>query len=219
MEGPALIGVGVQDQDILIVSPLVEAKNNDIVVAHVNEVQYIRRFVQHHHMTFLLPTDERQGYVPIRVEPSDLFYLSDVVLCSIHPLHPQARSVARDSSLRHSNLNQVLGLREPSVFCSQVKGYSMHDAGIFEGDILVIDREKLAAENDVIVAAWHGGFVVKRLVQVLNTIFLVSDHPLIPPLVVTQESGFHIWGTVMYCIHPLHPIVTHQLLQNRTRPR
>ena len=66
----------------------------------------------------------------------------------------------------------------------------MHGSGIYNHDVLIIARGYEAAENDIIIATFNGSFLVKRLVRVQGTIFLLSENPLIPPLVATAEEGF-----------------------------
>jgi SOS-response transcriptional repressor LexA len=217
MAGSALSGVGVHDKDLLLLSSLVEPETNDIVVAQVNGSIYIRRFVCYTHVIFLLPTDGQ--HPPIRIEAGDQFHVIGVVLCSIHPVEPHAQQDLRLCQLQLAAVNTVLGLHEPSVYCSQVRGHSMHDAGIYEGDVLVIDRGRAARAYDIIIASWQGGYVVKRLLQAHDTVFLLSDNPLIPPMYVTAESGFQVWGIVTYSLHPLHTIVKQRLVAHHQQQR
>ena len=57
-------------------------------------------------------------------------------------------------------------------------------------------RTQAAREHDIIIASLQGGDDVKRLLQARETTFLLSDHPLIPPIAATTEAGFQVWGVV-----------------------
>ena len=226
MVGGALTSAGISNNDVLIISPTLEAVNNDLVMASINGSIYVRRLVVHHDITFLLPatpvlSDASHSppvglvYPAIRVKSEDDFRIKGVVLCSIHALHQYAQRQILLRSRRFMDLNLLLGLDRPETYCTQVKGVSMQGAHIFDRDVLVVDRSLTAAENDIIIASFNGGFLVKRLLQARETLFLLSDHPLILPIVATTEAGFRCWGIVMFSLHPLHPLIHNRLLQRQ----
>ena len=209
MAGTALLGVGIYDKDLVLLSSLVDPQTNDIVVARLNGAIYIRRYIRTARHLFLISTESE--HITIRVESTDQFRVIGVLLCSIHPIHPEGRTRLRTCQLTLSAVNTVLGLHEPSVFCSKVTGHSMHNAGIFDGDILVLERERVTRAGDIVIASLHGRYLVKRLIQERETVFLLSENPLVPPMIVTQKSELDVWGPVLYTVHPLHPIVKQRL--------
>jgi DNA polymerase V len=101
MAGGALISAGIMHNDILVISPSLEAVNNDLVMASVNGSTHVRRLVVHHDITFLLPANPVLPdashpspvglvYPAIRVKSEDDLRIKGVVLCSIHALHQHA---------------------------------------------------------------------------------------------------------------------------------
>lgn len=77
----------------------------------------------------------------------------------------------------------------------------MRDAGIFSGDILVVDRALDAAHKKVVVAVVNGEFTVKRLLLRGKQILLAAENPAYPLIEISPESDFQIWGVVTYVIH------------------
>ena len=73
---------------------------------------------------------------------------------------------ADDYKERPLDLNELLVIQHPeATFYVRVGGESMQDAGIDDGDVLVVDRAIDARHNAIIVAILNGKFTVKRLHQ------------------------------------------------------
>jgi DNA polymerase V len=106
-----------------------------------------------------------------------------------------------ESSLR---LEQFLVPHPASTFFVRVKGESMTGAGIFSGDILIVDRSLNAKPGDIIVALWNGAFTVKRLIKKEMQFYLASENPRYPLFPLSEESEFQIWGVVTFVIHRPH---------------
>ena len=101
------------------------------------------------------------------------------------------------------DLNKQLVPRPASTFLARVKGQSMRDAGINEGDILVIDRSLKAEEGRTAVCFIDGEFTLKRLHITATGIELLPANPDFPAIPVKPESQFTVWGIVSYVIHKL----------------
>ncbi len=81
-----------------------------------------------------------------------------------------------------------------------VKGDSMAKVGIFEGDMLVVDRSVEAHHRDIVLANLDDEFTVKRLIKTTTGVELHpenDDYPIIRP---TEESTLSIVGVVLYSI-------------------
>lgn len=92
-------------------------------------------------------------------------------------------------------------IRNPSAtFFARVAGNSMQDAGIGDGDILVIDRSLTPAEGKIAVCFVDGEFTVKRLHFEKDACYLMPANPDYPPIKVTEDNDFIIWGMVTYVI-------------------
>ncbi len=218
MKSSALSAAGIMRGDLLIVSPTLAAANRDLVMAQVNGAVWVRRLLLAHGMQFLVPEDLLNPHqVRLTVFAHEKLHLWGVILCSIHPLHLQARA-RLIPFVRTRDIDAILALDQPGVYCTRVLGHSMRTVGIEDGDVLIIDRRLQAEENDIIIAALDGGFVVKRLVQVKEAIFLLSDNPQMAPIAVTSQR-FQIWGVVLFNLHVVHPLITSRFQsQERQRP-
>ncbi|MBI2356944.1 translesion error-prone DNA polymerase V autoproteolytic subunit [Candidatus Dojkabacteria bacterium] len=98
------------------------------------------------------------------------------------------------------DLNELCVKHPASTFFARVDGYSMINAGIHDGDILVVDRSLPSSNNSVIVAMYNGGFTVKRLIKSGGRIFLTPENPKYAPQVVKEGDDFEVWGVVTYVI-------------------
>ena len=88
-----------------------------------------------------------------------------------------------------------------STFFIRVTGESMHDAGIFPDDVLIVDRSLEPCNGDVVVAAINGEFTVKRLFKTRNRVELRPENKNFRPLVVEGDADFVVWGVVKTVIH------------------
>ena len=105
-------------------------------------------------------------------------------------------SPAEDHVEGKLDLNQHLIQRPASTFFVRASGESMRDAGIFDGDLLVIDRSIAPLVGDVVIAVLHGELTVKRLAKSDNQSWkLKAENPSFPDLPV-DEFGCEIWGVV-----------------------
>ncbi|MDD3807559.1 MAG: translesion error-prone DNA polymerase V autoproteolytic subunit [Candidatus Marinimicrobia bacterium] len=99
------------------------------------------------------------------------------------------------------DLNKHL-IRNPSAtFYVRVRGHSMVNAGIYDGDMLIVDRSLDPKDGDVAVCVLNGEFTVKRLKKNGGQIVLVPENPEFPEMVITKDDDFRIWGIVSYVIH------------------
>ena len=112
-------------------------------------------------------------------------------------------SPADDYIDRGLDLNELLVQHPAATFFVRVAGDSMTGAGIHDQDILVVDRSLAAASGRIVIAIVNGELTVKRLLCRGNTLQLVAEHPDYPPLAVTEEMGFEVWGVVTAAIHRL----------------
>lgn len=110
-------------------------------------------------------------------------------------------SPADDYMDKTLDLNDLLIARPAATFFVRVSGDSMQGAGIFSGDILVIDRSLQASDNKIVVAIVGGEFTVKRLKIHQGKISLVPENPAYPILQMNEGSDFQVWGVVTYVIH------------------
>jgi len=101
------------------------------------------------------------------------------------------------------DINGHLICNEIATYIFRVKGNAMIDAGIFDGDVLVVDRSIEPKHNDIVLATLNEEFIVKRLYQRAGLIKLISENPIYPPLVIKEQDDFAVWGLVTNSIHKL----------------
>ncbi|MBL7803099.1 MAG: translesion error-prone DNA polymerase V autoproteolytic subunit [Saprospiraceae bacterium] len=98
------------------------------------------------------------------------------------------------------DLNRELVDHPDSTFYARVKGQSMQEAGIHNGDVLVIDRSLTARPGDIVVAYLNGEFTVKRLFLTADTCWLLPANEDYPQIPVQEGDEFRVWGVVTYVI-------------------
>ena len=101
------------------------------------------------------------------------------------------------------DLNEQLIRHPSSTFFLHVSGNSMSDAGIHDGDLLVVDRSLEPRPGKVVVAVLDGAFTLKRLVRHRGRLRLEAAHPDYPPLELHRCGEVQIWGVAIHVIHAL----------------
>lgn len=101
------------------------------------------------------------------------------------------------------DLNEYL-IRNPSAtFFVRVNGNSMVNAGIYDGDILIVDRSVEAADGKVVIGVINGEFTVKRIIKKGKKFFLKPENEKFTPIEITEDMDFKTWGVVVYTIHKI----------------
>ena len=99
------------------------------------------------------------------------------------------------------DLNKELIKHPAATFYARVKGDSMVDAGIHDGDLLVIDKALEPKEGAIAVCYLDGEFTVKRLAVQEEGVYLMPANAEFKPIRITEENEFLVWGIVAYVIH------------------
>lgn len=101
-----------------------------------------------------------------------------------------------DQVERVLDINDLVVHHPATTFFVRVEGDSMEGAGIFSGDVLVVDRVVEARDGVIVVAAVNGEMVVKRLVKQSGRQELHSENDAYTPIVVGEDEECYIWGVV-----------------------
>jgi len=109
-------------------------------------------------------------------------------------------SPAADHIEKHISLDEVFEIRAPHVYLAKIEGESMRDAGIFCGDLVIVDRSRTAEHGDIVIAGLNSEPVCKRLHMRDNTIILLSANSKYPPRYVMEGDELVIWGVVTYSV-------------------
>lgn len=118
----------------------------------------------------------------------------------------QAGFPAPGEELGNSSLHlESLLVKNPiSTYFLKVAGTSMQDVGIFDGDIIVVDRSLTAKVHDVVVAEVDQAFTLKRLSKLTSTgATLRPENAEFKDIEVNSGQDFSIWGVVTSVIHKL----------------
>ncbi len=112
-------------------------------------------------------------------------------------------SPAEDYIEGNLDLNQYLIKHPAATFFVKVTGNSMIDAGIHDGDILIVDRSLKPVDKKVVIAVVNGELTVRRIRVTKGKVVLISENREYQPLQIEEEMDFEVWGVVTNVIHPL----------------
>lgn len=98
------------------------------------------------------------------------------------------------------DLNKELIKHPSATFYGRVKGDSMKNAGINDGDLLVIDKSLAIENNKIAVCFIDGEFTVKRIKIEKDCCWLMPENKDYQAIKVTEDNEFLIWGIVVHVI-------------------
>ena len=102
---------------------------------------------------------------------------------------------------KDKDLNELLIRNKSATYLFRMKGDAMKEAGIFDGDILVVDRSLKLAEGKIIVAILNGELLVRRFHRNFSSAFLIPENNRYKPINLAEFSDFVVWGVVVHSIH------------------
>lgn len=109
-------------------------------------------------------------------------------------------SPAEDYMDMSLDLNKELIKNPNATFYARVKGNSMQNIGIHDGDVLVIDRAVEPVNDTIAVCFIDGEFTVKRVHVEKECCYLLPENPEYAAIPVREDNHFMIWGIVTYVI-------------------
>ncbi len=98
------------------------------------------------------------------------------------------------------DLNKHLIKHPSATFYGRVKGDSLTDAGIHDGDLLIIDRSLEPKDGKIAVCIIDGEFTAKRIKVEKDTLWLVPENKSYKPIQINEHNDFYIWGMVTHVI-------------------
>ena len=102
------------------------------------------------------------------------------------------------------NLNSYLIKNKESSFFVRVSGDSMINVGIFDNDILIVDRSLDPKRQSIVIVSIDGELVIKKLMKdQLKNYYLKSENSNYPNIKLNSNRDTIIWGVVTYVIHSL----------------
>lgn len=109
-------------------------------------------------------------------------------------------AAADDYMERGIDLNEQLVRNKPATFFFRMNSDAMTGAGIFSGDVLIVDRSVKAMNGKIIVAILNGELLVRRLQTHVRSITLVAENKKYGNIQVDEFSSYAAWGVVVHSI-------------------
>ena len=111
-------------------------------------------------------------------------------------------SPATDYIEEDIDLNIHLIKNTPATFIIRVQGKSMSNVGIYDGDLLIVDKSIKPKNFSTVIANVHDELVVKSFVKEKSLQFLSSGSQNFEDrIIINEDSNVFIWGVVTYVIH------------------
>ena len=101
------------------------------------------------------------------------------------------------------SLDRELVKNGDATFYAKVSGDSMINAGLSDGDLIVIDRSLDPQHNKIAVCFIDGDFTVKRIIKRGTDLYLKPENKNYKPMKIDEENELQIWGIVTYVIKSL----------------
>ena len=100
------------------------------------------------------------------------------------------------------DLNSHLITNAPATFIIRVQGKSMTNVGIYDGDLLIVDKSLNPKNFSTVIANINEELVVKTLVKSRGTNYLTSGSKnTLDKISLIDNPEIIIWGVVTYVIH------------------
>lgn len=129
----------------------------------------------------------------LSAHPSSVWMSAATVQCGFP-------SPAEDHAQERLDLNQLLIHQADATFFMRVRGPSMRDAGIDDGDYVVVDRSLTPKHGAIIVAVVDGEFTIKRLYQSKGIVRLHAANPTFPSIELKPDQELIVWGVVTWTL-------------------
>ena len=103
---------------------------------------------------------------------------------------------------RGIDLNEELIGNKPATFFMRVSSDAMKDAGIYKGDVAIVDRSVKAANGKIVIAIVNGDMLIRRFEKTNNKVRLLTDSNKLSVIQIDATcEDFAVWGVVTYVIH------------------
>ena len=112
-------------------------------------------------------------------------------------------AAADDYMERGIDLNEQLIRNKPATFFMKVSGNSMIDAGIYDGDIVIVDKSIKPVNGKIVIAVIDGEMLIRRYQKTMNKLLLIPETSKLATIDVSEFSDFKVWGVVVHLIRSL----------------
>ena len=113
-------------------------------------------------------------------------------------------SPADDFKETRISLDRELIKNKEATFYARVSGDSMVEAGLEDGDLLIIDKSLSPENGKIAICLVDGDFTVKRIKKEKNKLYLMPENKKYKPIELKEENELIIWGIVTYVIKKIN---------------
>lgn len=194
--GGARPGAGRPRNDTKLFAFRLPKEMADYVDEHDNKTDFIKDCISRRMMEVVSVDSLGEVYSATNVRSMNLPFF-DISVVAGFPI-----PLDNDEKAQDIDLLRMLCPNPEASYLIRVKGLSMIDAGINDGDIVIVDKSRRnPSEREVAVCEYNGEYTLKHVVRREGMLFLVPDNPDFPEWEIHEYDSFAVWGTVTYVIH------------------
>lgn len=149
--------------------------------------------------TLLVRTKPGESFIKLAPSPSPLSL--PIYDCHVSAGFP---SPAADWSSVTLDLNRYLIQNPAATFFIYASDDYMNTSGIFDGDLLIIDRSIPSKHQSIVLASVNNDIIIRCLFRKNGKTFLMTNNPLYSPTELIEDMDVSILGVLNYVIHNLH---------------
>lgn len=128
----------------------------------------------------------------------------------VHTANATGFGAAADDYMdRGIDLNEQLIMNKPATFFMRVSGHSMVNAGIYDDDIVIVDKSIKPQNGKIVIAVLDGELLIRRYERTLNKLRLVPETDKLSPIEIGEFSDCKIWGVVTCVIRMVDSSLQH----------
>ena len=101
------------------------------------------------------------------------------------------------------DFNELLVQKQAATFAVRISGKSINGAGLFPGDVALVDRSLTPVNGSIVLALIDGEFTIKRYCIVGGGIVLLAENPCFMNIEISAETSLEVWGVVKHAIRML----------------
>lgn len=116
------------------------------------------------------------------------------------PVYAGFPSPADDHLDKKIDLNDYLIHNRSATFLIRAIGDSMRNCGIWEGDLMIVDRSVKPMPGHVVIGVLYGDFTCKRIMRKNGKAYLQPENDEYAAVEITEEMNFRVWGVVTFSI-------------------
>ncbi|HEV8513903.1 MAG TPA: translesion error-prone DNA polymerase V autoproteolytic subunit [Cyclobacteriaceae bacterium] len=114
-------------------------------------------------------------------------------------------SPASDYIEERIDLNRYLIRNPNATFFAKVRGTSLENAGVWDGDLIVVDRSLVPKKDSILMCIVDGEFTLKFMRKDADgKTFLVPANPAFKEIQIQEGMDFEIWGVVLHLIRNVY---------------